>query len=363
MNILLINQGHTDNLGDKAIAKVISDIICKNFDVNIINMPFIPYEKNRNLVKLKKDVINENKHNDISKLRKCARTIKRTINRKNTLNLYSEKINMMLDNSITYDFAIIGGGELIKGNNHPFFYSLQAWSQVLNKKNIPTMLLGVSSDSEFKNSEIKKLKRVLSKFSKIGVRDEMTRKLFYNMFNIECEYIPDIVFTYRYLNSSKISQIEKNNKVGICIYSFDELSNKKKYNNSIEEYYAYWFNIIENLSEDAIPILSYTTYSDYCESVRFKIWLKNKKNYVIDIEDINTFEELVNITSKYNKIISGRMHSLILAMQYNTTICPIIIKDKLSIFKEEWGDCKYNYMKDGKRIYEQYTNLLIKNLK
>lgn len=365
MNILLINQGHTDNLGDKAITKTMSDILHKISGVKITVMPFIPNEVFVEMKSLKKESKHEVEYTRISLLRKVVRSIKRKVNGlgKNSIDqatLYKRKIIELLNNDITYDLAIIGGGELIKGNNHPFFYSLQAWSEILDQKAIPIALIGVSSDSKFNCYETNVIQKVLSKYVAIVVRDQKTKRVFSDDLKINCEYIPDVVFAYRYLNEKNIMDTKKENKIAFCIYAFQELNNKKMYRNSLDEYYQFWFELMEKYRGRKIPVLSYTTYSDYCESYRFKKWLKDTKNYDIDLEEINTLEEFNYSVNKYRQIVSGRMHSMILALQYGTIITPIIVKNKLSVFEEEWSQYIFNYEIDGKKIYDEYRDLILK---
>ena len=45
MKILLVNQGHTDNLGDKAISKIMTYYLTEVFNNTVISAPFIAYEK------------------------------------------------------------------------------------------------------------------------------------------------------------------------------------------------------------------------------------------------------------------------------------------------------------------------------
>lgn len=365
MNILLINQGHTDNLGDKAIAKTMSDILYKISGAKVTVMPFIPNEKSVEMKALKNEKSEAVEYRRISLLRKVVRSIKRKINGigKNyddQITSYKKNIMELIDNGITYNLAIIGGGELIKGNKHPFFYSLQAWSEILEEKGIPAALIGVSSDSKFNCYEINRIQKVLSKYVTIVVRDQKTKEIFSNDLKINCECIPDVVFVHRYLNEKNTMYTKKENKIAFCIYAFQELSNRKIYRDSLDKYYEFWFELIEKYRDEKVPVLSYTTYSDYCESCRFKKWLKDKKNYDIELEEINTMDEFIYYVNQYKQIVSGRMHSMILALQYGTTITPIIIKNKLSVFEKEWGEYTFNYDIDGKKIYDEYKNLILK---
>lgn len=53
----------------------------------------------------------------------------------------------------------------------------------------------------------------------------------------------------------------------------------------------------------------------------------------------DTIEEYWNLLDTVGCVISGRMHSMILAMQKGCRCVPYMWKDKLRVFSEQYCDC------------------------
>lgn len=196
MRILLINQGHTDNLGDRAIAATMSALVRREYpDADIVNMPYIPDERPTNLGMAKTEPIRFVPETRLSVLRKIARSLKRSIRNRAVESMrerYERSVRERLDGE-TFDFAVIGGGELIKGDEHPFYYSLLSWTSVLAERGCPIALLGVSSDARFTRHECHELHDVLSRCTCLMVRDKKTVEVFKKQLHVTCEYAPDVV--------------------------------------------------------------------------------------------------------------------------------------------------------------------------
>lgn len=114
-----------------------------------------------------------------------------------------------------------------------------------------------------------------------------------------------------------------------------------------------WYELIQQHAHHPVKLL-YTTYSDYCESVRFQQWVRNEKHMECELASINTVEDYLSELADCESLISGRMHSMIFAFQYGVRIIPIPIKSKLATFKREWQDGDFDWKSTGAQVYEAY---------
>lgn len=359
MKILLINQGHTDNLGDQAILMVLKKIL--ESDNEIVSLPFVPYENEQNLNFLihSKETLTAF---DKKSAEKCKNSLllsklKSLIPQEwRTLYNYKRIIESKI-NSRRFDFAIIGGGELIKGSSHPFFFSLIAWVDFLEKQGWPVFVSGVSCDAVFNEYEQRHLRRTLDKCRVITVRDRQSQKILRDL-GVKCEYLPDIVFLYRRLYDRVF--VSDKTIQSVFVYSFDELDFKNKFNYSREEYYSYYFKLIERSKNKMPLVLGYTTYNDYKETIRFAQYL-NKMGVAYTIADIYEFSDLIAILKDSSQIISGRMHAMILGMQYCAKIIPVDVKEKIAVFRREWGLGDLEYDVISSKLESDFWQVLIDN--
>ena len=359
MKILLINQGHTDNLGDQAILMVLKKILGSNNE--IVSLPFVPYENEQNLNFLihsqATPVVLNKKNREKHKTAFLLSKIKSKIPQEwRTLYNYKKIIKTKINNR-KFDFAIVGGGELIKGSSHPFFLSLIAWIDFLENQGCPILVSGVSCDASFNEFEEKCLRRTLNKCRAITVRDKQSQKILKDL-GVECEYLPDIAFLYRRL----YDKVYEDNKTiqSVFVYSYDELDFKNKFNYNRGEYYSYYLNLIKQSRNKMPLVLGYTTYNDYKETICFAKFL-NKMEIDNLIADIYTFSDLISILKNSSQIISGRMHAMILGMQYYAKIIPVDVKEKIVVFRQEWASCDFKYDIISSKLESDFLRVLIDN--
>lgn len=361
MRVLLINQGHTDNLGDRAIAETMSDLVSETLDADVVTMPYIPDECATDLASEKAKPISFAPEERISPLRKAVRTVKRTIGnygKETPRQRYERSVRERLQGQ-SFDCAVIGGGELIKGNRHPFYYSLLSWIVVLAERQCPIFVLGVSSDACFTRRERAELHDALSRCNCIMVRDRQTVNVMKNALRVECGYAPDVVFAYRALRRIEETRYHAPEKThdAVCVYSYHELTSALKNEYTLHEYYEMWYRLMLKHAKRPVKLL-YTTYSDYCESTRFQQWLRDEKHVDCALASIDDVDDYLRELSDCESLISARMHSMIFALQYEVGIVPIPIKSKLATFKREWQDADVDWMRTGAEVREVYRHAL-----
>ena len=315
---VIINQGHTSNIGDKAILEVMT----KYYKSKKCDVEFVPYW--------------ESKAIRISRLNKGGNYLERlilnipflvdAINRKRIENIIQNR---------RYDFAVIGGGELIgghKGFNSSFF----CWVDILTRRNIPVYVIGVSgvtSEKIYRN----RYKKAMKKCSAITVRDYDTYNIINNEYGIKVQYYPDIVFSYR--KNIYGENIEKRNVLSCFPVEYRKNFKETLGCNNESEYIEYLINLIINKNRKRYKIIiSTTTIEDVAiaRKIYDKLSKLQKENVVFS--PCNNIEELTTILKVSNVVISARMHAMILALQYKAKIVPILIKKKLEVFAAEYSE-------------------------
>lgn len=339
MKILLVNQGHTDNLGDKAISKIMTYYLTEVFNNTVISAPFIAYEKTSEITE-NRIFANDKKNSNDFKYRKitwkqkfnriCAKLLPESI-----VYIIKEKkaISKFLDNYKQIDAVIIGGGELIK-NHHPFTYAFLMWINCVKKKyKCPIAIWGVSSDEKFSFGGKVIYRYAIKNSSYIGVRDLKTKEIIKNLYKVDAEYSPDIVFEYNHIFEQKI---EPSRDVLFFLNSYEEV--KLAYSTETN----YFSQFVKNIPPThKLLRVGFVTQDDYFEAIRFCEYLVNKLKYdknIVVLEKTFSVSELVNVIAQCGTVISGRMHPMILGLQFGKKIIPIPVKKKLEIFEEEWKE-------------------------
>lgn len=349
-HVLIINQGNSDNLGDKAINLVLKAILEDN-NCRVTSAGYSQCkEQNMELMsgRLTK--------NNLSLLRKIVPSsvlwgFKYVWSIKNEFKRISE-IGQ-------YDLVIIGGGQLLKTKN-VFVYALLTWYKLINKHyKCPIVILGVGTDDKFTIFEKMIYKKVLSGVDDIYVRDNNSITIINREFGVSCKYIPDVAFAYsQYYN---LNCTDDKNIILLMIYDYQELKHNFGTNHNFEEYYETWNELlINNNFKGSRVVLGYTTIGDKKETLKFAQFLNENSNINFTIADTDDIDKFTNILVKTKKIISARMHAMILGMTFNCEVVPYTISSKINTFKEEWIDSGVDISQTRKEVVAKITALLEK---
>jgi polysaccharide pyruvyl transferase WcaK-like protein len=352
-HVLIINQGKSENLGDKVINIILQDILkdnncefeCAGFtQCSEQNMAFMTEG-------MKRDI-----RSSVSRLLPSIFLwfIKYYWNIKNEFIRVSKKRK--------YDLVIIGGGQLIK-TKCVFPYALLSWYGLIKKYlKCPIILLAVGVDDKFSMVEKLLYKKILPGFSDIYVRDHKSKQILFLEFGINTKYIPDVAFSY-----SKYYPLlfqEERNIILLMIYNYDTVKYNFGMGYSIEEYYKSWEELLmSNITPDSKIVLAYTTIDDKKETTKFAQYLKEKSKVEFTILFSDNLDKFVSILIKTEKVISGRMHALILGMNYGCAPIPYIISSKIGTFKKEWIDTVVDINLTRRKINDTIRELLLCHIK
>ncbi len=315
-SILIINEGNSDNLGDKAIKKSASEF----YTAHNTELYFADYTK--------KSEINITENKNKNKNKKLSYFLKLFIPYKlRWLLLNYSRIKKTVARK--YDLVSIGGGQLIL-SNETFAIALFTWVWFLHftgSKNIILLSIGVGDKFSFLDKILFKL--ALSKVKHVYARDSKSISNLKSIFKINGIQTFDIAFFHAKKNNTSIGNYIL---LGITDYNV-----YIKYNPIIthHEYYDSWIEIINKLQKNNCIKLFYTTQSDLDECIKFKEYCISQYNLTFDIIKTRNLEELNIALSNATTVISGRMHALILAYNLNRNIIAYPISNKLITFNEE----------------------------
>lgn len=319
--ILLLNQGNTDNYGDIAI----NDTISAYFEKKGYEVHFFPFWS--------EEVVFGKKYNKYPPIIK--KIIWHNINFVDFLNKISIKNKF---ESMDYSAVIIGGGELLSG--HPGFNSsLKVWSDILEEKKIPLYLLGVSGDIKMSEEFLQRNSNSLKKIEKIYVRDQLTAEICKNNYKVNSSYSPDVVFGYHKIFEKKNVSSNKEGLVVVPIEFYNliqinlNLENEELYINYLDEL------TIGSLENNENVIITCSTKSDQIIAKKLYNHLKNRYSHLsISYREYSTIDEYEKILSNSRKVISGRMHALILGIINGCIVDVIPFKEKLIGFGENYSN-------------------------
>lgn len=298
--ILLINRGvNTDNVGDQAINYTLKRL----FESKGVLVQSINY------------------------------TMFFTTNGSKFKAVFKNLINMYKLSKMNVDKVVIGGGQLIQSNN-AFPLSLYLWTLFIKLfSSSEIVLYGVGVDEDYKKFNKLLYKRALSRISKFYVRDEFSHKNLKNIFTHNSKVIPDSV-----LCISKLYAPDSKKKK-IKLFGITHYGSIKRYNYiSVTEieYLKQQAELLLSLEDSVEYSLFYNTKTDYLFTLKFQKYLKKTYNYTIDICNTKDLYSYIKLISSATKVVSSRMHALIIAYSYGVDIIPVRRNAKLEVFSKTY---------------------------
>lgn len=327
MNILIINQGHTDNVGDIAIARAI-EAVARNRSHNTVIAPYdFELISNKALSLSKK----------FERILRHAPAVRERLMRR--------EIGDFLKDG-RFDAAIIGGGELLGGSFSSFSIALHAWAKALREMHIPIYAYGISGSIPDKQWVKERYKTALEMCDTIYVRDKASFNLVKDCYGIQnCQLAPDVVFSYR-LTHEMPACIRDERKTCCRVMCVPAPFTKEtmRYLNifSLDEFCDY---IIEFVSRSvrglqvSEVVFTSTTLED-SEVVsrlvdRCKAYHTNSFD-VMQITPNGNLDDFLIELSSTRLVVSGRMHACILGLLSGCDYVAIPCKNKLKTFASEY---------------------------
>lgn len=317
--VLLVNQGFSANIGDKAILMSLKTYLERaNYEVDIIGFTHytnIDIEENDWQAYTQERIID------------FPISFKWYMKGKNRLENEMRKINKY------YDYLVIGGGQLIKTKCY-FPYAMSTWVDNADRFAAKKMLIGVGADPSFSKQEVALYKESLNKFDKILVRDKFSQAYIQNNFGVKSDVIPDVAFLLK-------KYIYHNSYIRNCsvVMPYDYRTYKYHFHNGgkHEEYVKEWTKLIEKSIQNFGHVkLMYSTIEDKkeCYYVFDSLCKAIKEN--VSIVPSNNVSDFVYELSLANEVYSARMHALLIGLISGCKVYPIKVSNKISTFELEY---------------------------
>lgn len=238
-----------------------------------------------------------------------------------------------------YEKIIIGGGQLFGSSQlfSPNKFSIALfWISKIAKEcsKAEIIYVGVGSASKHGFFEKQLFKYALNKSSKVIVRDEFSKVALKREFGIESSVAPDVVFYSPLVENEE----DRNRNLGLVFITDFEIV--KKYNKSIfdlKAYYEFHYSIVVEYRKYGLEVLiAYTTLEDSYECNGFRKYIFDKYGVDIEIAKTPSLDSLISHLKRSQKLISGRMHALILGKKYGVQVTPFLLSEKLEEFSKEY---------------------------
>lgn len=314
--VLMLSRFTCSNLGDQEIADCYESFLVKNYDVTVIRADYTSrrvrsLEVNaplrwRSIKTFIKNIIPA-RLVWVSNLWRVLGTVKKS----------------------RADLVLIGGGQLIM----PGVFCVAAFSWVAVSKLFKTnvVMANVGAGGNFDKFDRWLIRAAMSRLDGISFRDKSSYK---TVTSIYARGLPkyrmssDIVYTKDI--KKPIIGSRSNLAIGVTDWSVFLLHGGF---GSREEYFVKWIQLLlEERQDNENVILIYATAEDYKETLLFRLFAKNHYNLICEMADIKNASDLRHILSSTRLLVSGRMHSLLIAEQSGCPFRPFLISEKLESF-------------------------------
>ena len=340
LRILLINQSHTDNIGDHAIG----DVMRRFFTAHGCITADVPYEDHVEDRATPRFAARFDPRGNAPRAAARVTPLMDRWNRRRIIRLVDDA---EASQAARFDAAVIGGGELL-GRHYGFNSAFVSWVSVLRERGIPVFVTGVSGDARLPSPWLDRYAKALHGCEYVGVRDGATHDLVVRRYGVPARLTPDVAFTYRALHdgvpAAGRNPIAADRNRVLCVPGpFNDHALQSLHLEDRNAYCAYLADRAVRHAQDGGAhvdefVVAATAGEDVplLDDVAAAIGRRTRARVFTTVPaDVDAYTALLPSTSA---VVAGRMHAMILALQYGCTIDPIPCKDKLRTFATEYGD-------------------------
>ena len=317
--VLIVGEVFSTNLGDGIICGVVEKLFKNDYDVQILDLSGKQnYEKNLCITNFSiyKEVLKKVKHFIMDKLvnYKIINNSKHIQKVKN--DLYELFINKY--KKFKPDYIVFAGGQLFMDY---FCEQINLIFEFAEKENVPVIFnaCGIGAVS---NKSRNILKRIINSKNTVYVslRDGYEKMKELDMCNKVTKTYDTAILTNKFYSDSSCKKI----KIGLGIMYVKNMSLKKQI--------SFWSKILNFCEENNIEWEAFSNGS--VDDQSFIEYLLNLNNISLDKAHKRPScpEELISTITSYSKIISMRMHSLIIAYSYNIPFVGLVWDEKVRKF-------------------------------
>ena len=314
--VLMLNRFTCSNLGDQEIADCYESFLAKNYDVTVIRADYTSRRvrslgvnaplRYRSIKTFIKNIIPA-RLVWVSNLWRVLGTVKKS----------------------RADLVLIGGGQLIM----PGVFCLAAFSWVAVSKLFGTkvVMANVGAGGNFDKFDRWLIRATMSRLDGVSFRDKISCNTVTSIYTrglSKYRMSSDIVYTKDI--EKPIIGARSNLAIGVTDWSVFLLHGGS---GSREEYFIKWIQLLlEERQDNENVSLIYATAEDYKETLLFRLFAKNNYNVICEMAEIKNTADLRYILSSTRLLVSGRMHSLLIAEQSGCSFRPFLISEKIESF-------------------------------
>ena len=226
------------------------------------------------------------------------------------------------------DLIVIGGGQLFQSNRKfPLSFAIWVFLSFLLRRQVVVFAAGF--DESFTKRDTKLIRMGLRWVSKVYVRDDVSKKSCLVNFGLDVKQIVDPVFLLGQLVSEKGEAVRSTVLIGIVTYS--SIYRYKFMDISYHEYLDLHAQYVLDAQNDGLEVfLIYNSQSDYKQAQDLKEYIHKNYEFSIEIKNCDSLDTYLDIIRGAKKVISGRLHALIIAKSLRVQeVVPIIRNQKL----------------------------------
>jgi len=365
MNILLIGEIYSKNIGDQAIHYGIKNYLhSKDISVSSLDLSCRSRlsQHNTREIRQSKSIIRNSRLLYIS-LNIIRRLFKHIVNLKCWIKMFKKN-----------DIIIVGGGSLLINNSYSFPISLMFIKLCARLTNKPYYVLGCSVSDNITLLSKYMLYSFLVSAKQIYLRDVLSTHYIKRVFKLRSVLSSDLALLINKKPNKKFSN--NNNIIAINIIGFTthNILNKKDFQ---DKYNKMILNAIDFFIQKNYCVELFTTGEEIDYVNAQNILLKTKHN--ISIFRPSSVEELLNYLDNCSGIVSTRLHSAILSFLSEVPFVSISWDNKINGFLEsismlkncfsvndsvsDIGECLIESMEDNPLVNDIEKDKQIKLLK
>lgn len=333
-HVLLVNEYFSDNVGDQAIARGLSDVFSsKGYLV-----------KNEGFSRCQAGVAKASA--DIGRQQRFLMGILSS-------SIVLRSIYWFLRNAprvfcASYKSkgaAVIGGGQLILANSS-FAIAMLTWVLALKIFGKRVVLLSVGVGEGFGCYERSLYKICFAMVDDIFIRERAGLARLKKEFNVDAEFCPDMAYALvapaRSARECKVCTV--------CVTSYDVHVRYAPELNlpvlSRAEYWEEWGQCVSGYASQGYAIrFAWTAESDRHETIAFL------ESTVLGVEfslfdGALTLNNVMDELSRSDIVVAGRMHALILAEICGCEAIPWVVSKKIEMFAAEYLSCDAKYLRE-----------------
>lgn len=326
--IVVFSESQSSNLGDKAIAASMLEILSRSYDVGTEHFGNLPRSDTGSAFSAR------------SKLKYLSRALwlkfKGYVPRFIKSWLASKRKKMNGEAIIRYreaiahaDIVIVGGGQLIKNNRECFCDRIKVIGDLAQSAGVPTLLFGVGVDRNMNVRNWKAVESFLRTSLIVATRDEISRKRIIENVSSEMsiDVIPDVAFGLSVANLGPANG-QRANIIGINIMSFAAmLAHSTRIDRTVllQNIGAAYKNIVDSILAAGIRPILFTTGSDsdFIQAKVFRDQYLQRTGHTLDVFHPSRLDDLCLWLASTSHVFAARMHSGILA--YTALSNPVCI--------------------------------------